>query len=170
MSRLDRLLVLAFCLGLGTASACGEDDGGAHVHDGLHDHDAAVDEEEEVPCTEDYPVYREGMTVKAGDFTVQLLSVSPAPPRQQTANNWMLQVVDSAGAPASGVTIENPDSYMPVHRHHGRTVPKAVPQSEPGKVQIAGIDFKMRGPWQVNFDVVPTGQKAILTTFSICVQ
>jgi outer membrane protein W len=56
-----------------------------------------------------------------------------------------------------------------VHLHYGKTPPKVVVQSEPGRVQLAGIDFKMRGPWQVNFDVV-SGGKPTLTTFQVCVQ
>jgi hypothetical protein len=169
---------LALALGASLASVgCGEDTSGGKsdsaldgAHDGHVHPDAGEDEEEDVPCTADYPVFTPGRTVKAGDLTVKLLSVSPEPPRQQTPNNWLLEVVDSAGAPVSGVEIKNPDSYMKVHLHHGRTQPKVVPQSEPGKVQLSAIDFKMRGPWQVNFDVVVAGGKPTAASIWICVE
>lgn len=167
----------ALVLGASLVSfGCGEDTSGAETdssHDGADAHQGhhdAGDEEEEVPCTGAYKPFSQGMTTKAGDLTVRLVSVSPEPPRQQTPNNWLLEVVDAAGAPVSGVAIENPDSWMEVHKHHGRTQPKVVPQADPGKVQLSAIDFKMRGPWQVNFDVVVAGGKPAAASFSICVQ
>jgi hypothetical protein len=176
MSPCSRLLALV--LGASLASfGCGDDSGGAKSDSALngadaHQHHDAGDEEdlEDVPCTAEYPVFSPGRTAKAGDLTVKLLSVSPEPPRQQTPNNWILEVVDAAGAPVANAQIQNPDSFMKVHNHHGRTLPKAVPQSEPGRVQLSAIDFKMRGPWQVNFDVVVAGGKPTASSFWICVQ
>ena len=161
-----RLLALALCATL-VSIGCGDEETKGDPSGA----DAGPDDgEEEVPCRAEYPVYHEGITVKAGELTVSLLTVSPEPPRQQTPNTWMLEVKDAAGAPAAGFTIENPDSYMPVHGHKGKRPPKVVPQSEPGRVQLAAIDFTMRGPWQVNFDVVPQGGAAIPATLQICVQ
>jgi hypothetical protein len=170
MSPRFRFFALALAAGLVAVTACGDDSNTPVLVPAADAGGGDESEEEEAPCAADYPVYHDGMTVQAGALTVRLLSVAPAPPRQQTPNNWMLEVVDAAGTPASGFTIGNPDSYMPVHRHHGNQPPKVVVQSEPGRVQLAAIDFKMRGPWQVNFDVVPNGEKPIATTIQICVQ
>lgn len=169
MSPCSRFLALALAAGLCGVAACGDDKNpNTPASVGA---DAGEDSvEEEAPCAADYPLYRDGMTARAGDLTVRLVSVSPSPPRQQMPNNWLLELVDGTGAPATGFTIENPDSYMPVHLHHGKAPPKVVVQNEPGRVQLSAIDFKMRGPWQVNFDVVPAGGKPTLTTFQVCVQ
>jgi len=170
MSPRSRFFALALGAALLGVAACGADEDPSSQVGADAGADAGDEELEEAPCTADYPTYRDGLTAKAGDLTVRLISVAPSPPRQQTPNNWMLEVVDAGGAKATGFTIENPDSYMPVHRHHGNQPPKVVVQSEPGRVQLAAIDFKMRGPWQVNFDVVPSGAKPIPTTLPICVQ
>jgi hypothetical protein len=169
MSPRSRFLALALGAALLAVAACGDDED-PRSQVGADAGAGAADEVEEVPCGADYPAYHADIKVQAGDLTVKLVSVAPEPPRQQTPNNWMLEVVDASGAKATGFTIENPDSYMPVHRHHGNQPPKVVVQSEPGRVQLAAIDFKMRGPWQVNFDVVPSGAKPISTTIPICVQ
>lgn len=129
-----------------------------------------VDPTADVPCDSTYPAYHDGMTQKAGDLTVKLLSVNPNPPRQQTPNNWALQVVNADGTPATGFTVSLPDSYMPVHNHHGRQPPKVAMDADSGTFQLNTIDFFMRGPWRVTFSVTPTGGKEIVTTFQVCVE
>lgn len=148
-------LLLAMCIhALALTCACSDD--------------ASVDED--APCREDYPSFRPGMSVNAGALTVKLLSISPEPPRQKVKNDWTLQVVDASGAPVSDLTLANPDSYMPLHRHHGKTLPNVITSAEPGKAQLTGIDFIMRGPWQVLFDVLQGGTKTGTATFQICVE
>jgi hypothetical protein len=187
----SRLALVLSCLLAGGYASCGDeeepqslDHDADHDHDHHGEHDAAapdaaladagltddVEVYEDVPCAADYPVYKDGMSAKAGELVVRLLSVSPAPPRQKTPNNWVFSVVDAEGTPVSGVSFGTPDSYMPVHRHHGRTPPIAAAGTQPGQVLLNAIDFKMRGPWQVNFDVVPAGGQPIATTFQICVE
>jgi hypothetical protein len=183
MLRSEQLRALGFSFALLAVPACGDDEstadhgdhGDAHVHDDGHAHgdsqtDAGDEEFPEEPCTPQYPEYREGLTAMAGDLTVRLLGVSPAPPRQKTPNDWVFAITRADGTPASGVTLANPDSYMPAHNHHGRTPPKLGTSSAPGAAALDDIDFKMRGPWEVNFDVVPAGAAPIPTTFRICVQ
>lgn len=183
MSSFSRSLLLASCLSaLALAYACGDDstepEGGdhdaEHDHDGGDsDHDSAVpdvDLNEDTPCSADYPEFTAGMSKPAGELTVKLLSISPQPPRQKVKNNWTVQVVDASGAPVSGITLANADSYMPVHRHHGKTLPYTNTTSDPGGAQLTDIDFIMRGPWQVLFDVLKDGTKAGKATFQICVR
>ena len=59
---------------------------------------------------------------------------------------------------------------MPVHGHHGRQPPVATVGSTPDMVELDGIDFSMRGPWQVSFNVQPAGGTSVLTTFQVCVE
>lgn len=171
------LLATSICA---LAYACGDDaPSDDHDHDGAgheHDHDAATESDaddhtdEDVPCDATYPAFRSGMSVQAGALTVKLQSVKPEPPRQKQKNDWVLQVVDASGAPASGVTLSNASSYMPVHNHGGRTKPTSAAGTEAGSVTLNDIDFIMRGPWQVIFDVEQNGAKVATATLQICVE
>lgn len=153
-----------------TADASAGTDAGAAPGTGAGADASEIDPTVDVPCPNDFPQYHDGMTQKAGDLTVKLLSVSPAPPRQQTPNNWALSVLNADGSPATGFTVTSPDSYMPVHRHHGRQPPKVVLGADPGAFKLDTIDFFMRGPWQVIFSIVPaTGGDGVRTTFQVCV-
>ncbi len=166
MTSFANRLLLATCLGM-LGLACGDD---APSDD--HDHDAAADTDanEDAPCDASYPSFTPGMSVQAGALTVKLQSVNPEPPRQRMKNDWVLQVVDAAGAPVSGATLANGSSYMPVHRHGGRTKPTSSVGSEPGSVLLNDIDFIMRGPWQVIFDVQQNGATVGTATLQICVE
>ncbi|MDB4987814.1 MAG: hypothetical protein JWN04_2992 [Myxococcaceae bacterium] len=132
--------------------------------------DADPNDESEVPCPPDFPQYSAGMTTTVGDLTVRLLSASPAPPRQLVQNNWLIELVHADQTPATDAIVANADSYMPVHRHHGSTQPVVLPDATAGRVQINAINFRMRGPWQVNFNVTPAGGTAAIATFQVCVQ
>lgn len=183
MTSFSRSLLLASCLSaLALVYACGDDSEAADSdHDAEHDHDAGgehnhddpvadVDLDAATPCSAEYPSFTAGMSKPAGALTVKLMSISPEPPRQKVKNDWTVQVVDASGAPATGITLANADSYMPVHRHHGKTLPYTNTTSEPGGAQITKIDFIMRGPWQVLFDVLQNGTKVGTATFQICVE
>ena len=140
-------------------------DAGAHAHGpdgGMTMSDA--------PCNADYPRYRPGLSVKAGDMTVLAVSMVPAPPRQRVPNDWVLQLFDASGTPVADATIANATSYMLVHGHSGNSRPIVVPQQTPGQFKLDNIDFKMRGPWEVLFDVTRQGGRPTLVTFKICVE
>ncbi len=174
MTSFSQRLLLATCL---AALGCGDDaptdahaghaDAAVHADTGT---DAGDDLPDEVPCDAAYPSFTPGMSVNAGALKVKLLSITPAPPRQKVKNDWVVQVVDASGAPATGITLANGDSYMPVHRHHGNTPPISAAGTEPGTAQLNDIDFIMRGPWQVIFDVLQNGAPVGTATFQICVE
>lgn len=120
-------------------------------------------------CGTDYPSYAPGMTVKAGALTAKLISASPSPPRQKVPNHWIVELRDEQGKPVTDYTLSTPDSFMPAHNHHGRSAPSAEPGLEAARAQIRDIDFNMRGPWQVLFDVERPGAKPVTATFQVCV-
>lgn len=169
MPALARLLGFSLCLSL-VLGACGdeEDTSSGDDHDGGHQHDAEV-EYPEAPCTVDYPQFRDGLSIQAGELTVRLLSVAPAPPRQKTPNDWTLELVTAAGAPAAGATVSDVEAFMKAHGHPGRN-PQVVALAEPGRVLLDNIGFSMRGPWEVNFTVTPAGGAPTPATLQICVQ
>lgn len=148
-----------------------EHDAGDHVGGHAMGHgatDASMDERE-VPCTADFPRYQPGLSVTAGSITVELVSVAPAPPRQKTPNRWELAIKGADMQPLPGATLVKPVSYMQVHNHYGRD-PTAKAASEPGRYELAGLDFNMRGPWEVIFDVERAGAPPEMVRIKICVE
>lgn len=144
-------------------------DGGGHDPDADTADDEATDERD-APCTSDYPRFEPDLSVTAGDLTVRVVSVAPEPPRQKTPNDWVVQLEDAAGEPVDGATLSNPASYMEVHRHYGKTPPVVQVQKKPGQFKLDNIDFKMRGPWEVLFDVeLESGEKQPVS-IKICVE
>ena len=59
---------------------------------------------------------------------------------------------------------------MEVHRHFGKTPPVVVVEPEPGRFRLKAIDFKMRGPWEVLFDVERASQKPVAVRVKVCVE
>jgi hypothetical protein len=117
-------------------------------------------------CGPTYPELTPGMAVKVGALRVKLAEADPTPPRQKVPNHWTLEISNESGAKVTDVTLSNPDSFMPVHNHHGRTRPTV----EAAALRIRDIDFNMRGPWQVLVDLTQAGNKLGTATFQVCVQ
>ena len=60
---------------------------------------------------------------------------------------------------------------MGAHGHYGTFTPAVVALDEPGRFKLESLDFTMRGPWEVLFDVTPAGAtSAQRVTFNICVE
>ncbi len=114
-------------------------------------------------CGAAFPEYTPGMSVLAGALNAKLVSAKPSPPRQKIPNHWQLEITDQSGAKVTDVTLHNPDSFMPVHNHHGRTPPSVAADT------VRDIDFNMRGPWQVLVDLERGGHKLGTATFQVCV-
>jgi hypothetical protein len=159
---------LALCFGV-FLCGCPEDEDRAgdagHAH-----HDEADASEEDVPCTDEYPTFEPGLSESAGELRIALISAQPEPPRQKVDNDWVLEITDAVGAPVSGAAITNAETYMEVHRHYGRTPPMVTELSEPGHYAFDDIDFKMRGPWELVFEVQPAGGSKQTVRFNICVE
>lgn len=161
-----RLATALFLFGT-SLSACSSDhkehEAAGHAEHALAAEDAAL-------CGAGYPDYAPGTAVKVGALTAKLVSARPSPPRQKVPNQWDVEISTESGAPATGVTLSNPDSFMPAHNHHGRTRPSVVAATEGSTARIDEIDFSMRGPWQVRVDLEQAGAKLGTATFQICVR
>lgn len=180
MSILKNSFSLTFCAAaLALSPACGdegaEDEGHVHGDAGEHGDDAHAGHEpdgmegEEVPCTDDYPAVSEGMTTQVGDLTVKLVSADPEKARQHVNNDWVLEVTDAAGEPVSDFEVLNPVAYMSVHGHYGLPAPTAAEVAEPGQFKLDNIRFRMRGPWEVMFQLAQ-GETQEMATIQICVE
>ncbi len=164
-SRTWRLLCSAT---LAVVASCGSADNG---DDADSDDTAGSDASEDgVPCTADYPTYHAGLNMTVNGVTATLMSADPAPPRQKVRNDWAVALTDSSGAPMSDFEIETPDTYMPVHRHHGATLPMVSIEGTPGQFKLNALNFTMPGPWLTIFSVAPTNGQSALFQFKICVE
>jgi len=130
----------------------------------------AGEEEGDAPCTADYPTFRPGLTTSADGLTIRVVRADPQPPRQKVANDWVVEIMAEDGSPLAGATLANPASYMEVHRHFGKTPPVVTVEPEPGRYGLNAIDFKMRGPWEVLFDVERASEKPVAVRVKVCVE
>lgn len=167
------------CSGLVLSCSDGGDAGASREqtdaggHDGHMNTQIAPDaggEEGDAPCTVDYPTYRPGLMTSAEALTIRLISAAPEPPRQKVANDWVIEIATGDGQPVVGATLANPASYMEVHRHYGKTPPVVTAEPESGRYKLNDIDFKMRGPWEVIFDVERAGEKTVTARVKVCVE
>jgi hypothetical protein len=149
-------------------------DGGMSGHDGMPGHagmgDGGPSESGDAICPPNFPRVAPAVT-KVGNLTVKVVSLTPRPPRQKVQNDWELEITDDTGAPVAGAGLLNPDSYMEVHRHYGKRPPVVQPLETPGHYLLDNIDFSMRGPWEVLFNLLPQGaDKATRFAIKVCVE
>lgn len=146
-------------------------DGGMSGHDGMGGHTMGDGGEAgDAICPDTFPRITPGVT-KAGNVTVKVVSLTPRPPRQKVQNDWEIEITDDTGAPVVGARLLNPDSWMEVHRHSGKRPPVVQPLETPGHYLLDNIDFSMRGPWEVLFDLLPQGaDKSTRVSIKACVE
>lgn len=120
-------------------------------------------------CTETFPLYRPGLSVRSGALTVQIVSALPVPPRMRVPNDWVITIADASGAAVPGLLLEGADTYMPLHRHNGNA-PANVEALPDGRFKLDNLSFTMRGAWQVYLDVSLPGAGSTQIIFPICVE
>ncbi|MCA9524974.1 MAG: FixH family protein [Myxococcales bacterium] len=87
----------------------------------------------------------------AGALEVRLMEATPAPP-ELGDNTWQVAIVDAAGAPQAGCTVE-PSPRMPAHGH-GTNTPAVVRELGEGSYEITPLDLFMPGLWEVPLHLV----------------
>jgi hypothetical protein len=148
------------------------DAGGMTGHDGMDMSDGGMHgtgEMGDAPCPPNFPRISPAVT-KVGDLTIKVVALSPRPPRQKVFNDWELEITDATGAPVVGAQLTNTNSWMEVHRHPGDRQPVVQPLAAPGHYKLDNIDFTMRGPWEVQFDLQAPGGKLLPVAIKACVE
>ena len=158
-------------MGMHDAGMMGHD--GMDGMDGMHGHDmgdGGMSESGDAICPDTMPRGAPAVT-KVGNYTVKVVSLSPRPPRQKVQNDWEVEITDDTGAPVVGARLLNPVSWMEVHLHNGKRPPVVQPLETPGHYKFDNIDFSMRGPWEVLFDLAPQGvDKPVRVSLKVCVE
>ncbi len=153
-------LVLAILVG----SSCGGDGGGGAGAAGT----AGAGGSNVVGCLTDMRAmtYAANMELPSKEARLKLVLVSsdPAPPTKGN-NNWMLKVLDAAGAPVMGATLDV-KPFMPDHGHGTSIVPTITPAGDAYKVD--NVNLFMAGLWQVTI-TVSAGMKSDFGVFSFCI-
>jgi hypothetical protein len=107
-------------------------------------------------------------TGQAGAITATLVAASSIPARRYL-NDWTLAFTTAAGAPLSDVVVVQARTFMPVHGHDGIVPPGAASVVAPVQLRIDGLNFNMRGPWEVQLKLGSASAGADYVVFSICV-
>lgn len=87
-------------------------------------------------------------TTMGDSFRVTLRSAAPTMP-QIGMNTWLLDVADSAGKAAPGLSW-TARPFMPDHGH-GSTTPQVTAETTPGAYKLSALNLSMAGVWQINF-------------------
>ncbi len=101
---------------------------------------------------------------KEGRLKLVLESSDPAPPIKGN-NNWVLKVLDAAGAPVTGATLMVVPK-MPDHGHGTSIVPTITPMGD--AYQIGNVNLFMAGLWEVTISV-SAAMSSDYGVFSFCV-
>jgi len=132
-----------------------------------------VEDEDEgfVGCPDSIPTFALGMHARGdgGRLGATLVAASPAPPLRYL-NDWTLTLTLGDGTPLPDAVITKARAFMPVHGHDGIVVPTLEMLPEPGRVRIRGLNFNMRGPWQVQLSLSSPSTGDDYVVFYICVQ
>lgn len=87
-----------------------------------------------------------------GNFTIRLMKSSPIP-QDLTLYTWEIEVLDGAGEPVTGASVEA-EPRMPAHGHG--TFPPVTPATaldQAGRYQLLEMDLFMAGIWRVEIRV-----------------
>jgi hypothetical protein len=157
---------LLFTASLGAATACGSDrtpsDGGTNPEP---QSDAAT----YGGCPSAIPAFAPGEVVSGDSGVLQLALVGSSPHVPTTfRNSWTLAVQTAEGAPVDDAALTRLETYMPVHGHAGQPAPEIDAASAPGVVGVE-VNFQMRGPWEVRFDLTSPSAGADHVVFRVCV-
>jgi hypothetical protein len=124
-----------------------------------------------VGCPESIPMFVLGMGASGdnGVLAATLDDASHAPPLRYL-NDWTLHWTRSDGTPLADVVLTKARAFMPVHGHDGIVPPTIEPLAEPGRVRVRGLNFNMRGPWEVQLWLSSASAGDDYVVFHICVQ
>lgn len=94
---------------------------------------------------------------KAGKtHTFVLMSADPAPP-QQGQNVWTLRLLDNAGQPVSGASLQV-TPFMPDHGHGAPLAPHVTDNGD-GTYRIERVILQMAGLWETTITATVDGAK-----------
>ena len=168
MTRLVWTLLLACpCI------ACGDQASSAAPTSALASDAGGVADDDDgfVGCPDSIP--RFALTMRAigdgGVLGATLVDASHAPPLRYL-NDWTLTLGRSDGTALSDVVITKARPFMPVHGHDGIVVPTVEPLAVPGQVRVSGLNFNMRGPWEVQLSLHSPSAGDDYAVFHICVE
>jgi hypothetical protein len=104
-----------------------------------------------------------------GRLAALLLDASRVPPLRYL-NDWTLDLSRADATPLADVVLTKARAFMPVHGHDGIVPPTLERLPEPGRVRVRGLNFNMRGPWEVQLTLSSPSAGDDYVVFHICVQ
>lgn len=141
-----------------------------------HDHDAGTDagysDDDDVPCDPGIPPLAPGLSQVGGasmKLKATLVSSDPTPLLKGSAD-WVVDFTTVDGTPVTDLEFTDVYTFMPVHGHKGTFKPKPMALAEPGRYSFDGLNFSMRGPWQIRFELASPTAGEDVVIFDVCVE
>jgi len=166
---------------LGTALVCGliacGDDADAHDEDAGQSRardagpiaDMPADAEGDFKgCPDGIPNVAPGLLAVGERLALKVVAAMPAEP-ERYLNDWTVELSSLDGSPDAEAEIVRGQTFMPVHGHDGRVQPRMKALAEPGRFQVDGLNFTMRGPWEVRLWLRSGAQEDDYAVFHVCV-
>ena len=102
-----------------------------------------------------------------GTLSIRVDGSDPSPP-DLNQNDWTLTVLDTAGSPLDGCTVEV-DPWMPDHGHGSDSVVGSA-TGEAGQYLLEAIDLIMPGFWSVDVQADCGAAGSDHAAFPICIE
>lgn len=148
--------------------AC-QGDSDADRSDGARDAAVPVDAEDDFQgCPDGYPNVAPGLEVAGEHLAAKVLDAVPAEP-ERYRNDWTVALSSLDGDPDPDAAIVRGQTFMPVHGHDGRVEPRMTALAEPGEFKVDGLNFTMRGPWEVRLWLRSGSREDDYVVFDVCV-
>jgi hypothetical protein len=140
------------------------------AHSAADDAHVPVDAEDDdfKGCPDGIPNVAPGLQTTGELLAVKVVAAMPAEP-ERYINRWSVELSSLSGSPDPDAEIVRGQTFMPVHGHDGRVEPRMTALSEPAQFQVDGLNFTMRGPWEVRFWLRSGSGDDDYVVFDVCV-
>jgi hypothetical protein len=119
-------------------------------------------------CPDGIPGFAPGLQAKGDRMALKVVAAMPAEP-ERYINEWTVELGSLNGSPAPDAELERAQTFMPIHGHDGGVQPRMTVLSEPAQVHVGGLNFTMRGPWEVRFWLRSASMEDDYIVFKVCV-
>ena len=138
-------------------------------HGATHDAHLPSDAEDDFQgCPGGFSDVAPGLQLTGEHLAVKVVDALPEEP-ERYINRWTVELRALDGSLEPNAEVVRGQTFMPVHGHDGRVEPRMKALSEPGQFQVDGLNFTMRGPWEVRLWLRSESGEDDYVVFEVCV-
>jgi len=163
------LLVVCWLAACAGDEATSNDSHAEHAGDAAASgaHDADMDDDFQ-GCPDRFNSQAPGLEVEGQHLAAKVITAMPPEP-ERYINEWTVELSSLDGSPARGAKIIRGQTFMPVHGHDGGVQPRLTALSEAEQFEVDGLNFTMRGPWEVRLWLRSEASEDDYVVFEVCV-